>query len=152
MAPFRWVRADQAGPHALGILVPPGSRTVLILRPRALAWDLLLVEGPASLAFRAMAQEEATSLVERVCAMLQEWAQRVHLDALPAPQGGYLVWVDLGELALVACARRPGQPYQPLVFPTLQGAREALLPLRSILQPVESLPQEVYINTRGFQR
>ena len=41
MPAFRRVEGSQAGPSALGILVPPGARTLVILRPRALEWDLL---------------------------------------------------------------------------------------------------------------
>ena len=41
MPAFRRVDARQAGADALGILVPQGTRTVVILRPRSLAWDLL---------------------------------------------------------------------------------------------------------------
>ena len=41
MAPFRHVEGNQAGPNALGILLPPGRRTLVVVRPRSLAWDLI---------------------------------------------------------------------------------------------------------------
>ena len=41
MPAFRRVDAQRAGPTALGILVPPGGKTLVILRPRGLEWDLL---------------------------------------------------------------------------------------------------------------
>ncbi len=34
MGSFRRVEGEEAGPDALGILVPPGKRTFVILRPR----------------------------------------------------------------------------------------------------------------------
>src|SRR5260221_10331806 len=43
MPPFRTVHARGAGPTALGILVPPGNRTVVVVRPRALAVDLVML-------------------------------------------------------------------------------------------------------------
>jgi hypothetical protein len=64
MSPLRRVFGERSGPTALGILVPPGRRTVLILRPRALAWDLLLTHpGPAA-PFRELGRDEAEAAAE----------------------------------------------------------------------------------------
>jgi hypothetical protein len=41
MPAFCRVDAQRAGPAALGILVPPGDKTLVVLRPRGLEWDLL---------------------------------------------------------------------------------------------------------------
>src|SRR5207302_3778230 len=62
MCPLRRVEDAHAGPHAVGILVPPGRRTVVIVRPRALIWDLLLTGERNSLTgspFQELTQEEA---------------------------------------------------------------------------------------------
>ena len=71
MNAFRLVEAEKAGPMALGILVPPGPRTLLILRPRVLKeLDLLVVQsdrrtGPTT-TFRVFGREEATAAIERL--------------------------------------------------------------------------------------
>src|SRR5437870_575170 len=41
MNAFYRVDARRAGPSALGFLVPPGSSSVVIVRPRSVPWDLL---------------------------------------------------------------------------------------------------------------
>ena len=41
MSRFQRVNPSQAGPAALGILLPPGRRTLVLLRPRSLDWDLV---------------------------------------------------------------------------------------------------------------
>ena len=68
MSPLRRVEAGRAGPGALGILVPPGRPTVLILRPRALPWDLLLVRagegGEAGTPFLHLERQEAEAAAE----------------------------------------------------------------------------------------
>ena len=59
MCALRRVEGDRAGPDALGILVPPARRTFVILRPRALPWDLLLLRDPEAEAFRELGRDEA---------------------------------------------------------------------------------------------
>ena len=77
MSPLRRVFGERAGPTALGILVPPGRRTVLILRPRALAWDLLLTqplpEGATFAPFYELTREEAEVAAEQLCRALEAW-------------------------------------------------------------------------------
>src|SRR5215831_14183495 len=111
MSLFRQVEDHHAAANALGILVPPGRRTVVILRPRALEWDLLAVhaqDGPPLLRQfdRGEAGDVAVSSAELV-------------EAVPHPVGdGFLLRARLAKLAWVACRRVPGQPYQPAVFAT----------------------------------
>src|ERR1700730_5167165 len=71
MSPLRRVLGDRAGPTAVGILVPPGPRTVVILRPRALAWDLLLVRGDAT--FQEIESHEAEAIVQGLARALEDW-------------------------------------------------------------------------------
>jgi hypothetical protein len=76
---FRLVDGDRAGPRAVGLLAPPGRRTLVIVRPRALPWDLLVVHshprtGPTT-AFRDFGRAEAAAATEGLCRALDEWAR-----------------------------------------------------------------------------
>ena len=151
--PLRRVEGDQAGPDALGILLPPGERTVLIVRPRALCWDLLLVRGLAGTAFRELARSEATGIAQSFFVALDEWNRGGpgHVAAVAASEGdGFLVWADIGEFALVACERRPGQPYRPAVFAAADAPRAVDL-ITAALHPAAG-QREVYFNNRHFAR
>jgi hypothetical protein len=153
MSGLRIVLPDQAGPAALGILVPPGTRTVLIVRPRSLLWDLLLVQGVAGSAFREMSREEAPLVAREFYQALENWncGGSGLVEAVPASEGeGNLIWIDVGEFCLVVCARLPGQPYQPLQFARLDEARMAAARITAILHPPQGSVQEVYFNTRHF--
>ena len=159
MSAFRLVNDDQAGPLAVGLLVPPGRRTLVIVRPRALPWDLLIVHshprtGPTT-TFRDFGREEAAAATEGLCLALQEWARGGpgRIEAVPVPGGeGYLVRGEVGIFPLLACLRRPGQPYQPLIFPRLDQARETAETLANVLCPDAGAGQELYVNTRHFTR
>ena len=70
MAALRRVSDEMAGPGAVGLLLPPGARTVLIVRPRTLAWDLLLMRSAAGSAFRELTRTEAPAVVQ---AFLADW-------------------------------------------------------------------------------
>lgn len=158
MSPLRRVFGERASPTALGILIPPGRRTVLILRPRALAWDLLLtqpaLEGAAYGSFRELTREEAEAAAEQLCRALEEWARGgtgcVEPVAMPDGQG-YCVSGRVGALPLLACLRRPGQAYEPLVLAE-ESARAAAVDIASVLCPASGAVQEVYFNTRHFSR
>src|SRR5262245_34084116 len=73
MCPLRRVSDQQAGPGALGILLPPGERTVLIVRPRSLPLDLLLVQGAAGTAFRELTKTEAAGVALGFLTALESW-------------------------------------------------------------------------------
>lgn len=160
MGPFRRVEDDRAGPAALGILVPPGRRTFLILRPRALPFDLLVVDGPAEHIFRDFDREQAGRAAEALFDALQEWSRvgpgRVVTSARTAANGNgpgcYTVRAQLPPFSLIACPRRPGQPYAPLLLPDADAARVAAARLAELLCPPLGSEQEVYFNSRHFQR
>jgi hypothetical protein len=154
MTALRRIEGDRAGPGALGILVPPGPRTVLIVRPRPLDLDLLLVQGVAGTAFRELSREEAPAVAAAFYRALEAWSLGGpgHVGAAAGSEGGYFVWLDVGDFALVVCARVPGQPYQPLVYDAEDEARAAADRLRTILHPAPGTTQEVYFNTRHFER
>ena len=122
MPAFCRVNGDQAGPAALGILMPPGRRTLLIVRPRALAWDLLVVRsspktGPTT-TFRDFGREEAEAASEGLLLALEAWAAggpgRIEAQATGAGDG-WQVRAAVGVFPLLACPREPGRPYTPLV-------------------------------------
>ena len=150
---LRRVTDDCAGPEALGILLPPGGRTVLIVRPRALPWDLLLVQGVAGTSFRSLSRAEAPLVAQAFYRALEEWNRGGpgHVGAA-ADTTGYLVWVDVGDFALVACERIPGQPYRPMQFPAEDEAHAAVGRITAALCPPAPAEQEVYFNTRNFVR
>jgi hypothetical protein len=159
MPAFRRVEGSQAGPNALGILVPPGRRTAVIVRPRALAWDLLPLRttsnGGAETAFQEGSLEEAAKLARGVRGALEERTDGGLLRVEPiasAAGDGYEVRASLDNRTWIACRRAPGQPYQPMVFETLDEALHAAESLRAILSPESDANQELYFNTRHFAR
>src|SRR2546423_6197090 len=106
MSRFRQVEDREAGPSALGVLVPPGRQTFVILRPRALPWDLVLTHDSARLEFREIFRDEAARAVEAVRRALETWADggpgQVFAEA--APQGQW-VHCMLGEFHFIVCRR-----------------------------------------------
>jgi hypothetical protein len=152
MGAFRRVEPEQAGPGALGILVPPGKRTFVILRPRALPWDLLVLRDPEGPAFHDLAHDEATFAAQTLYRALCEWAGGGPglVEALPDP-AGFRLRATVGPFALLACPRRPGRPYEPLVCPPAE-ANAAVRDLTAALRPEGPAEQEVYFNSRHFER
>lgn len=153
MCPLRRVEDHQAGPSALGILVPPGRRTFLIVRPRSLSWDLLLLRLPSLSTFQDLAREEAGRVAYDFFQALRRWSEGAsgHVEEVACPDGsGYWVRVRVGDFALLACARQPGQPYRPHAFADAEAALAAAQQLRRILRPPPHIEQEVYLNTLHF--
>ena len=155
--PFHRVEARLAGPSALGILVPPGRRTVVILRPRALAWDLLPAswsgdEGvPPS--FCAFSREEAAGVARR---LLDDLDAAVAAGVNPVETSGdvsgrsFQVWLRAGALVWIVCRRAMGQAYRPLIFDTYQDARAVGEQLTPLVWPAADIVQECYFNTQQF--
>ena len=159
MPPFRLVEASRAGPDALGILVPPGRRTVVIVRPRALDWDLLLLRpGPereADPAFLEVGREEAAGLTQKLHRALEKGAAGASacVEAASSPEWqGYRVYAHVGKFTLVACPRVPGQPYHPVQFAASAEAEDAALRLTGVLFPLPDAGRELYVNLRNFSR
>ncbi len=158
MPPFLRVEDHRAGPTALGILVPPGARTLVIVRPRGLEWDLLPLrpggDGEPA-AFCDFGRDEAAGVARRVQRALEQGvAGGVNpLQAVPHPGGdGYRVVARAGEWTWAVCRRVPGQPYQLTVFTTLEGASEVVACLARVLWPPADAGQEYYFNTQHFIR
>lgn len=154
MCPLRRVEDDQAGPTALGVLIPPGQRTFLILRPRALPWDLLLVRTAEDNTFRVMSHEEAAITARQVAGALTAWslgaAGRIEVET--APHEGWWLRVWVGRHVLLVCRRQPGQAYQACLFADEDGARAAAAQLAPVLCPPADADQEIYYNLRHFSR
>jgi hypothetical protein len=150
MSAFRRVEDERAGPEAVGILVPPSRRTFLIVRPRSLPWDLLVVNEPAG-TFREMSREEASGQALALFRALQAWAAGGpgNFDVSPG-SAGFRLLVKVGLFALVVCDRMPGRPYQPEEFVDQDGAECAGRELAAVLCPGPDAEQEVYFNTRHF--
>lgn len=154
MPPFRPVDAAAAGPGAVGILVPPGRRTVIVVRPRSLAFDLLVLRrgGPGFLeGDRTEAAIEAEKLRQALAACAVDDSGRIELVP-DAVVGGFLIRLELGSFALLACQRATGQAYQALRFATQEEATRAANLLETLLCPPAEANQEIYVNTQHFER
>jgi hypothetical protein len=159
MAAFRRVDDHRASPSALGILVPPGQRTIVILRPRAVGWDLLALQPGAGtgplVAFCDFEREQAARVARQVqqelAAGAYEGVNPVQTIAGPGPHG-YRVCVRAGGLTWLACLRLPGQPYRPVDFATLDEAQDAARRLARFVHPPADADQEFYFNTQNFSR
>jgi hypothetical protein len=158
-SPFRQVEASGAGPEALGLLLPPGQRTLVLLRPRSLDWDLVPVRpdetaGPQAL-FWEVDHGEGASLISELQRGLEDWALGGlgRVEPMPAPGGkGYQVRAGVGRFVLIACDRIPGRPYKPAVFDTVSAALSAAERITAILHPCPGANQEVYFNTENFRK
>jgi hypothetical protein len=154
MAMFRRVEDAQAGPTALGILIPPSRRTFLILRPRSLGFDLVLLRYPDATAFRELSHDEAAAAAHQLYRALEQWAfggeGAIEIVANET-NGGSWLRVQVGPFFLVACTRVPGEPYRPAVFADAESGRQTVTKLAPLICPKPGVEQELYFNTRHFQ-
>jgi hypothetical protein len=159
MSAFRCLDGSDAGPEALGILVPPSRRTLVLLRPRAVEYDLVLVRSPggngARSVFAEMDHATASRASRELFRALEDWAGGGAGQVEPVPTSGgegFVVEARVGPFVLLTCPRRPGQAYQPAVFSNLDEARELAVRLQGILCPPPGTTRELYFNTRNFSR
>jgi hypothetical protein len=155
MSSFRRVEGREAGPAALGVLALPGRRTYLILRPRALSWDLVLLRPANATVFREMDRDEATATAEELIRALEAWADGApgRVETTSAPHGpGFWLHVHAGQFSLLLCPRAPGRPYEAERFADSDAARAVAADLAPILRPPPGTQQELYYNTRHFGR
>jgi hypothetical protein len=150
MCPLRRIADDRAGPSALGILVPPGPRTFLILRPRALPWDLVLLRDDGA-TFHEMSRPEAQAAAHCLFAALEDGPD-AGVDPFEAAHvpGGCWLRVAVRSYRLVVCRRAPGQAYRPAVFADVAGAEAVAASLQAVLFPTGGAVQEVYFNQHHF--
>ncbi len=155
MSAFLRVEGREAGPAALGVLAPPGRRTFLILRPRSLPWDLVLLRPANASVFHEMDRDEATSTAEELIHALEAWAGGApgRVEAASAPSGsGLWLHVHAGLFSLLLCPRAPGRPYEAERFADDEAARAVAADITPILRPPPGAQQELYFNTRHFGR
>jgi hypothetical protein len=154
-----FTRVDQkrAGAAALGILVPQGAKTLVIVRPRALAWDLLParwdgVHGKAP-TFCVFTRDEAASAARR---LIQSLEAAVNNGVCPVETFGDVqgkccqVWLRTDEFVWIACRRATGEAYQPTIFATQEEAIREAEALAAVVWPTPATKQEYYFNTQNF--
>jgi len=139
--------------------MPLGQRTLVILRPRSLEWDLVPVQPDGEPDHRTLFweinREEGADLVSELHRNLAEWADGGlgRVEPVPAPGGkGYHVRVGVGRFVLITCNRIPGVPYKPAVFDSVSKALAAAERITAVLCPASGSHQEIYFNTDNFRR
>jgi hypothetical protein len=153
MGAFRRVDDANAGPTALGILIPPSRRTFVILRPRSLSFDLLVLRQADGTQFREMSHDEAQAAAHHLYRALHEGAGGgIGVEAVTdLNHSGSWLRLQVGSLFLIACCRSPGKAYVPLFFADADTVRDAIARLTAVLCPRAGAEQELYFNTRHFQ-
>jgi hypothetical protein len=139
--------------------VPPSRRTFLIIRPRTLSFDLLVLAEAQGFAFREFDSEQAGRAADALFDALCHWSngdvkieQAAEAAANGESPGGLYLRVHIGPFHLIACERRPGHAYAPLRFADAAGVSRAANQLTEMLCPPGGIEQEFYLNTRHFQR
>jgi hypothetical protein len=159
MPAFRRVDAQRAGAMSLGILVPPGGKTLVIMRPRGLEWDLLPARWGGDAAqppvFCQFDRDEAALVARRLPQCLEE-AVLVGKNPVETfgKSGGqeFQVWVRTGDYVWIVCRRLPGASYVPLLFASHEEARNAARRINPFFHPAADADQEYYFNTQNFSR
>jgi hypothetical protein len=152
---FTRIEQKQAGPTALGILIPQGARTLVILRPRSLPWDLLPAHWAGdrhqSPRFCAFSRDEAAQAAKRLIAALES---AVSAGVCPIETFGddqsCQIWLRTDDFVWIACRRATGQAYQPMVFAGRDEATAEAEALAAVVWPAADRIQEYYFNTQNF--
>lgn len=157
MPAFRRVEPQHAGPHALGILVPPGARTLVILRPRSLGWDLLPARwtGDPAIAptFCDFTRDSAAAVARHVLQALESAAatRQNPVETLGDAQGQtFQLWIRAADCFWIPCRRSERHSYEPLLFARQEEASQAAEALARIVWPAADAEQEYYFNTQKF--
>jgi hypothetical protein len=150
MPPFRTVHGGRAGPTAVGVLVPPGQRTLVVVRPRSLAVDLVMIRPGTAGFFEADRQTAGVQAQRLVETLLRGDSSRSRVA--PAGPDGFHVLTELGTLSLIVCPRLPGQAYRPHVCPTEAEAQQIADAVQRWLCPAPEANQELYTNMSQFER
>src|SRR5260370_24776237 len=158
MCPRGRVQDARAGPRVVGILIPPGPRTVVVLRPRSLNWDLLLLRDDTpsdnTSPFREFSQEHALQAARALFQALLAWSEKRipgRIEPVSSRDGStHQVQAEIGAFNLIVCQRQPGRPYRPKEFSSAEDARAVAEVLAAKLSPMGVVEQEDYLNTRNF--
>ncbi|MBM3995528.1 MAG: hypothetical protein FJ303_15435 [Planctomycetes bacterium] len=154
---FQRVEPQHAGPNALGILVPAGARTPVVVRPRGLEWDLLPArwDGDTGKApqFCAFGRDDAVNVARRFLAALEAAVATgvCPVQTFGDPGGKRVqVWLRTDTLVWIVCSRTPGMAYRPKLFATLDEATCEAERIAAVVWPAVDAVQEYYFNTQGF--
>ena len=147
---FQRVDLKHANATALGILVPQGAKTLVIVRPRALTFDMLPArwDGERGHApqFCAFTRDEAAQVARRLIAALEA------ANANPVQTFGdgdcFQVWLRTAEHVWIVCRRAPREAYQPILFATHAEAVCEAEKLSAYVWPAADASQQYYVNTQ----
>ena len=153
--PLRRVDIRQAAADALGILVPPGARTLVVLRPRTLGYDLLPVRwngDPASPpTFCTFGRDEAAHVARQLGQLLEDCdAAHRHAVETLGRDGAFQIWLRGDDVSWLVCARAPGAEYRPVLFADAEAAVREAQRLTETLHPGPTRVQQYYFNTQKF--
>jgi hypothetical protein len=154
---FTRVEQKLAGPSALGILIPHGPRTLVIVRPRALTWDLLPARWNGDAAqppsFCTFTRDEAAGVARRFVIDLEKAVEQGinPLESFGNAAGTYCqLWLRAAELVWIGCRRFEGKSYLPMVFASKDEVESAANEIAPYVWPRPDATQEYYINTQRF--
>jgi hypothetical protein len=151
---FTRIEPQHAGPTALGILVPQGAKTLVIVRPRALPWDLLPARwtGDSSQAptFCVFTRDEAASVGRRLVKALEAATDNPVESFGDAQRQTCGIWLRTDEFVWIVCRRAQGEAYQPMTFRSPEEAATEAEKLAVYLWPAADATQEYYFNTQSF--
>ncbi len=152
---FSRVDPQHAGPRALGILVPQGMKTLVIVRPRALEWDLLPArwdgESNHPPQFCVFTRDEAASVARRLVKLLEAAVERGvnPLESFgDAQRERWQIWLRTEEFVWIVCKRAQGQTYQPTIFASQEEMTREAETLAAFIWPAADVKQEYYFNTQ----
>jgi hypothetical protein len=153
--PLTRVDVRQASAEAIGILVPPGHRTLVVVRPRTHDWDLVPVrwsgDPSAAPTFCDFGRDEAALVARRLGKFLEDCDSR---GVCPVETLGHAsafqVWLRAEDLFWMLCARLPGSAYRAMIFSELAEARAAAERVARLLSPGPARHQHYYFNTQNF--
>lgn len=154
---FRRVDAKVAGPTAIGVLVPHGKKTLVVIRMRAMPWDLLPAQwdGDAAVAprFCSFSRDDAAATARRFITDLQAAAASGDNPVQTfgnAAIGKLQIWVRTANLVWIACERTVGKAYEPATFASHEDAVKAATKIGRCVFPPDGEVQEYYFNTQSF--
>ncbi len=148
---FQRVDLQHAGPNAVGVLIPQGAKTPVIVRLRALQWDLLPArwDGVASHApqFCVFTRDEAAGVARRLAHALETGVSP--LESFGNTEKNCVqLWLRADDFVWIVCQRVQGEAYRPITFTSLEEASSAADILEPILRPAADAVQHYYFNTQ----
>ena len=154
---FCCVDPQHAGPSAVGVLIPRGAKTLVIVRPRALTIDLLPArwDGDTNHApeFCGFTRDEAAGVASRFIEAL-ETAVAIGVNPVQtfgdAKHAVLQIWLRTDEFVWIVCRRMPGQAYRPAIYGTQTEAAAEAEQMARFVWPAADARQEYYFNTQGF--